>query len=115
MTPEEYNQTILAFNEYLGKMSSVVEHICEDFQESDYQETSPAMPAVVEGLAWIYEATEGFVNLGKIEVEKYQSLQSVIKNMGEAFENKDNVLLRDILEFELLPLLESMKLTGQLN
>lgn len=115
MTPEEFSQTVSTFNEYLERMEKAVEHICEDLQESDYQKVSPALPAVVEGLAWIYEATEGFVKFGKIEIEKYQSLQSIIKNMGQALENQDHLLLHDLMEFELLPLLDGLKLISQPN
>ncbi len=113
MTPEEYTQTVIAFNEYLERMLNAVEHICEDLQESDYQGLSPAMPAVLDGLAWIFEAMEGFINLGKIETEKYHTLQDIIKNMGEAFENKDHRLLHDLLEYELLPLIDSIKIIDQ--
>ncbi|NLW48781.1 MAG: hypothetical protein GXY86_15820 [Firmicutes bacterium] len=109
MTPEEYTQTVNSYNEYLERMHTAVGHICEDLQESNYQELGLAMPAVVEGLAWVYEAANEFVGLGKIETGQYTLLENLIKNLGEAMENQDFLLLHDLLEFELLPLLEGIK------
>lgn len=113
MTPEEYAQTVNTYNEYLDRMRTAVSHICEDLEESDYQELSMAMPAVVEGLAWIYEAATEFVGLGKIEAGQYNSLEGLIKNLGEAMGNYDYLLLHDLMEFELIPLLEGIKVTKE--
>lgn len=116
MTAEEFKQTIDTFNQYLDRMHTAVEHICEDLQESDYQEINMTMPALVEGLAWIYEAVTEFVGLGKVEAEQFHSLEGLIGNLGEAMENQDYLLLHDLLEFELIPLLERIKVVdGQIN
>ena len=113
MTPEEYTQTIKTYNEYLERMHAAVGHICEDLQESDYQKLSMTMPAVVEGLAWIYEAATEFVGLGKVAIEQYDSLKGLIGNLGEAMENHDYLLLHDLMEFELIPLLEGIKIANR--
>jgi len=116
MTPEEYAQTIKTYNEYLERMHTAVGHICEDLQESDYQELSMTMPAVVEGLAWVYEAATEFVRLGKIEAAQYDSLKGLIGNLGDAMENHDYLLLHDLMEFELIPILENIKIKdGEVN
>ncbi|NLY74096.1 MAG: hypothetical protein GX075_02185 [Firmicutes bacterium] len=116
MTPEEYTQTVKTFNEYLDRMNTAVEHICEDLQESDYQELNMTMPAVVEGLAWIYEAATEFVRLGKIEAGEFHSFEGLVGNLGEAMENHDYLLLHDLMEFELIPLLKRFKIVDdQIN
>lgn len=112
MTPEEYAQAIHTYNEYLERMHTAVGHICEDLQESDYLELSMTMPAVVEGLAWIYEAATEFVGLGKVAAGQYDSLKVLIGNLGEAMENHDYLLLHDLMEFELIPLLEEIKIVN---
>lgn len=113
MTPEEFVQIIKTYNEYLERMHTAVGHICEDLQDSDYQELSMTMPVVVEGLAWVYEAATEFVGLGKIAIEQYDSLKGLIGNLGEAMENHDLLLLHDLMEFELIPLLEAIKITDE--
>lgn len=116
MTPEEYAQTVDTYNKYLERMHTAVSHICEDLQETDYQDLSMTMPAVVEGLAWIYEAAAEFAGLGKIEAGQYTLLENLIKSLGEAMENQDFLLLHDLMEFELIPLLEGIKVKeGKIN
>jgi len=116
MTAEEFKQAVETFNQYLERMSAAVAHICEDLADSDYQELNLAMPAVVEGLAWVFEAASEFVGLGKIEAGQYGLLEGLISNLGEAMENQDYLLLHDLMEFELGPLLEGLKVTdGKIN
>lgn len=116
MTAEEFKQAIDTFNQYLDRMHTAVTHICEDLEDSDYQELNLTMPAVVEGLGWIYEAASGFVGLGKIEAEQFSLLESLISNLGEAMENQDYLLLHDLMEFELIPLFDGLKIKdGEIN
>lgn len=113
MTPEEYTQAVKSYNEYLERMHTAISHICEDLQESDYQAISMTMPAVVEGMAWIYEVAAEFVGLGEIEAGQYTLLEGLIKSLGEAMENQDYLLLHDLMEFELIPLLEGLKVVDE--
>ena len=115
MTAEEFKQAVDTFNQYLERMHTAVTHICEDLEDSDYQKLSMSMPAVVEGLAWVYEAATEFTKLGKIEAEKYNVLDGLVKNFSEAMEDQDYLLLHDLMEFELLPLLEGVKVINGKN
>lgn len=115
MTPEEFNQTMETYNEYLTKMAIAVKHFCEDLQETDFQEMGMTMPAIVEGLEWIYDAAGSFNDLGKINQVNYSNYEMIVKNLSEALENKDLSLLHDLMEYELLPVLEELRLTVESN
>ncbi|MGE5604579.1 MAG: hypothetical protein ACM3YE_02690 [Bacteroidota bacterium] len=115
MTPEEFNETIETYNEYLEKMILAVKHFCEDLQETDFKELGMTMPAIAEGLEWIYDAAGCFKDLGKINNTYYSSYEMIVKNLSEALENKDYMLLHDLMEFELLPVLGEMRLTVESN
>ncbi len=114
MDQVELDQLITTYNEYLLKLHPVVEHICEDLQENDFRESPPALPALLEGLEWVVEAADCLAGLGKLETTSYQSFSDLIKTMGEAMENRDYALLRDLLDYELLPLLARLK-ANQIN
>jgi hypothetical protein len=112
MTQEELDQTIATYDGYLQRMSSAAEHFCEDLVESNFQEISGVLPALVEGLAWINESMEKFVTLEYIKQEELTAFRELLTNLYQALENKDYVLLHDLCEFELLSLLERIRISG---
>lgn len=114
MDQAELGQLIDTYNEYLAKLAPVAEHICEDLQEKDFRESPPALPAFLEGMEWVIEAAKSLVGIGKVEATEYQSLLDLIKTMGEAMENRDYALLRDLLDYEFQPLLPKLK-ANQVN
>jgi hypothetical protein len=108
MTQEELSQAIDIYDQYLQRMTEATVHFCEDLVESNYQEISGVLPAIVEGLAWINEALEKFLKLNYIAEEDLIAFREFIGKLYEALENKDYVLLHDLCEFELEPLLDSI-------
>ncbi len=110
MTEEELQQIIESYNNYIERMIIAVRHFCEDLEETDYQEISPALPTIFDGIGWLLEAGEGLMNLEQLPAEKYRSFQELIKDLGGAMENQDYRLLHDIFEFELLTLLTELKI-----
>lgn len=114
MDQAELSQLITTYNEYLAKLAPVVEHICEDLQAKDFRESPPALDAFLEGLGWVTEAADGLVGVGKVEATNYQSLLDLIKTLGEAMENRDYALLRDLLDYEFQPLLPKLE-ANQIN
>lgn len=111
MTQEELFETIGAYDQYLQKMSKAVEHFCEDLVESNYQEISGVLPALVEGLTWINEALERFVKLNYVVEEDLVAFREFISNLYAALENKDYVLVHDLCEFELGSLLSNIHIS----
>jgi hypothetical protein len=112
MTKEEMDQTVVTYNDYLDRMAVTVQHFCEDLTDANYQLLSPAIPAIIEGLGWLNEAADSFVKIDVLEADQHKTLQTLIKNMGEAMENKDYILMHDLFEFELQPLLVNLKVTN---
>jgi hypothetical protein len=112
MTTEEMDQTIVTYNDYLDRMAVTVQHFCEDLTDANYQVLSPAIPAIIDGLGWLNEAVESFVKINVLEAEQHTTLQTLIKNLSEAMENKDYILMHDLFEFELQPLLGNLKVTN---
>lgn len=114
MDQMELDQLITTYNEYLAKLHPVAEHICEDLEATAFRELPPALPAFLEGLEWVTTAADSLVRIGKVESSGYQSLLDLIRNMGEAMDNRDYNLLRDLLDYEFLPLLAGLK-ANQIN
>jgi hypothetical protein len=111
MNQEELSRTIETYDQYLLRMSKAAEHFCEDLVESNYQEIGGVLPALVDGLAWINTALEKFVKMNYLNEERLIAYRDLIANLYEALQNKDYVLLHDLCEFELPPLLTSINVT----
>jgi hypothetical protein len=111
----QHQQMISDYNNYLGKMHDAVEHFCEDLAESNFSEISMVLPSIVEGLGWIHEALAGFVGLGEISSEQYESFHSIVGKLTDALENKDYILLYDLFSYEMLPLLGRLEVAGVKN
>lgn len=109
MTDLEMQETISTYNSYLDRMAAAMRHFCEDLEESNFLEISPVITSIAEGLDWINSALESFVRLAKVSAEKFASFQGLLKNMYEALQNKDYVLLHDLLEYELIGLISELK------
>lgn len=109
MNPKEANEVVTTYNDYLERLDSATRHFCEDLEASNYREISEVLPAIVEGLEWLNEAIAGFVSLQKVAEDSYQNFQNTVGALHEALENKDYILLHDVLEYDLLPLLKELR------
>jgi hypothetical protein len=105
-------EAVEVYNRYLDRMINVVQHLGEDLANDSDQEIRKVLPAVAEGLAWLNEACNNFVNLGAISPELYESYRNIMLSLTEALENKDYMFLQDLCQFELEPLLQELKIKG---
>ncbi|TCL70985.1 hypothetical protein EDC14_1008135 [Hydrogenispora ethanolica] len=112
MTREELDQTILTYNDYLDKMTGVIGHICDDIRETELEAVQTVLPAIIDGVAWIYDAAEGLVGMGLLEERKFQCLQSTIHELGETFEKQDLTRMYSLFSQTLFPALIDLKITA---
>lgn len=110
LTREELSQTILTYNDYLDKMTGVIRHVCEDARESEFSAVQTVLPAVIDGMGWIYMATEGLVGMGQIEVAKLISFQAVIKQLSAAMEERDQFLMHSLFSHDLPSVLVDLRI-----
>lgn len=110
MQQAEYEQTVVTYNAYLERMADASRHFCEDLLDSNYQEISGVLPALIDGISWVNEVLEGLVTLGRVPGNQLLEFRQNINNLHEALENKDNVLLYDLLQFDVIPLFERLKI-----
>ena len=96
------DQTII----YIDKVSDLVKAISELFYQQKNQEALSAMPSLLDGI----------MNLSSMLAEKEgiteESRQELVKVMGDslmAMENKDYVLLADILQYDMIETLDRYK------
>lgn len=107
-TVQIVQETKASLVEYLPKLATACQTIADRLQ--DVQETWIGLfEAMLEGVQWVTEALTG---LQQVKAQEYDDLQVerilvVMKELLGALHNQDNVLLADLLQYELKPLLEN--------
>jgi len=101
-------ETLEMANEYMNNLFSGVKNSVELLYGGNESEGFSLIPSICEGIHWITEV----LALTKNENEDlalvnilYEKLEEII----ESFENKDYILVADLLNYELLSVLQDIQ------
>lgn len=91
-------------NDYLLKLIPAIKECAGYYQSGKLNEGSNLLLNMIEGLNWVVSVVAKIGlqdhNIGEINLK----LNEVVK----AFENKDFILVGDLLEYEILPVMEAL-------
>lgn len=118
-TPETIvNETLNSAYEYIANAALVIKPLTEAFYQSPKQDSWNSLANLFEGIQWIIETVnriDDFENLKNIVidykiwneyVQTIGGLSAVILELEEAMVNQDQVLIGDLLQYEVLPIFE---------
>jgi len=115
-TEKEFmNDILLSAEDYLKRAKPELAALTDGFYSNPTDETHTNSSQLMDGLQWLDEMLALIVNSnerppnGEIYVELTQTLQTGIVQLGEAMENSDNVLIADIIQYELTPTFEQLE------
>ena len=100
-------------NDYLLKLIPAIKKCAGHYQSGQISEGATLLLDMIEGLHWVVSAMAKYGpedhNIGEINLK--------LNEVVEAFENKDFILVGDLLEYEILPAMEAFlkKLPGSNN
>ncbi len=105
---DEKIELLKTVGEYIIKLKSGIEKTAEYFQSGEDEQGFNMIPSVTEGLDYIIQAVKVSKDiLGKdISVDE---LNEKLKEIVEAIENEDTVLIGDLFQYELLPIVENIE------
>ncbi|WP_017752665.1 hypothetical protein [Clostridium tyrobutyricum] len=93
-------------DEYMNNLKNGISSIVEKFQSGNESEALNILPLAIDGLQWMAQVMtltrdvqKGDLNL----VEFNEKLEEIV----EAIQNEDYVLVGDLFEYEILPILEN--------
>lgn len=92
--------------EYLNKVVLGIGGIIEDFQSGREHRATNTMSQLIEGLQWLMQAIEGTRDLQGDDYIDISGVNPLFNQLTEAFENTDYVLMSDLLEYELTPVMK---------
>ncbi|GAA0285619.1 hypothetical protein GGQ92_001070 [Gracilibacillus halotolerans] len=113
---EFINETLVTAEEYLTNAIPELTNLVEAFYQNATQGDWDTFRDFTEGLKWL---TDMIANIDHLKnrpsnwegyVEAYRTIEEHIQSLAEAMENKDETLIADIINYEILPLYKSIKI-----
>ncbi|NFH68699.1 hypothetical protein FDC35_01810 [Clostridium botulinum] len=95
-------------NEYIIQLEKNIEEIVKILQGTEYKEGIKALNSVIEGINLVAIAVENTKELHKKEIS-LNKLNEKLNEIVQALENEDNILMADLFQYELLPVIENIK------
>ena len=101
---DEKIELLKTVGEYIIKLKSGIEKTAEYFQSGEDEQGFNMIPSVTEGLDYIIQA----VKVSKDILGKDISVDELNEKLKE-IENEDTVLIGDLFQYELLPIVENIE------
>jgi hypothetical protein len=98
-------ETLESLNEYIPKLVLACQNTVESLQGGNEATALQMLPPIIEGLEWVLDAVSGEQNNGQLFSIDLKTLTKHFQEMVPAMEMGDYVLLADLLDYELVPIL----------
>lgn len=98
-------EAIISADEYLYNLKKGVKNIVELIQEGKEQEGINLISQVADGIDWVASVVKLTKDIQKNEIEM-EDINEHIETIIEALENEDYILISDLFNYEILPILE---------
>lgn len=99
--------TLNSIKGYMPKLIFGCNNAIENLQVGNEAVALQTLPAIVEGLEWILEAISGLQAIGQLNEIEIVALTKHFQDLVSALELNDYVLLADVLEYEISPVLNN--------
>lgn len=100
-------ETLEQAEEYIPKLINGINVIANELRTGMENEAASMLNDAIDGLEWINDAVnltiDFWVNKAVIEAD---ALKDPLAMMAEAMQNRDHILLADVLDYEIKPVLE---------
>lgn len=102
---EEKIQALLTVYGYIEKVYIGVQQATESFRIGDDTEGNKTLTQIIDGLNWMTEVLilTRDAQTNSIDIA---GIGTILTELIEALENSDSVLIADMLQYEILPILE---------
>ncbi len=100
-------ESVESLKEYLPKLIQGIEKVLEYIEVKDEKEAFTLLVQVIEGLQWSFEVAiltaPTFDRLGMIVDQEH--ILNILNELVSAIQNRDLILMSDLLEYEILEVL----------
>ncbi|APC41170.1 hypothetical protein [Clostridium estertheticum] len=104
----EQFEALKSVKEYMVNLINGIERAVEYFQAGEERKACELISPITEGIQWMSEALMLTKNIHHQDIT-LQDMNEKLKEIVEAFENEDFILIADLFEYELKPILEDIQ------
>lgn len=114
------NESLISIEDYVKKAIPLINNIAEEFYQGPKENTWSMLTDLFEGIQWIiqsltqidsFESSNDIVSDYQIwneYVQEVTKFNDIIFELENAILNKDNVVIGDMLLYEVMPIFEAM-------
>lgn len=99
-------ETLESAYDYIRRLCQGIEENIELYRSGRETEANEMFIQVVDGFTWVVDAL-ALTRDAQADAIDFSNTKEICGEMIEALENKDTVLIADMLEYEVLPLLDN--------
>ncbi|SHE57126.1 hypothetical protein [Clostridium fallax] len=101
--------TVITLDEYLNALIEDASNVAELFREDEISQGLFFISNISEAIEVVCQAV---IEIQSILTEEFDldNLNNFMNEMIQALENEDYILLGDLLEYEIIPILENLKI-----
>lgn len=103
----EKMEALITANEYLNNLEGGIHQVVEAFQQEDENKGCSLIPLVADGINWIVDVINLSRDIQKEDIDVSQ-INEKLEEVVEAIENEDYILVGDLFEYEVLPIIEEV-------
>ncbi|NFQ00882.1 hypothetical protein [Clostridium sporogenes] len=95
-------------SEYILRLKDGILKTSEYMESGEYDKGFSLIYPIAKGLSWLIEVIEKTKDIQKEEIF-LDELNDKLNEINNAIENEDNVLIGDLFQYELLPIMENIE------
>ncbi|GAX88905.1 hypothetical protein [Effusibacillus lacus] len=101
-------ETLQSCQEYIPRLIEAHEQLATYFQGNEEAKGLDLFQLYIEGIDWLQQSVRGIQNLdhSKIPGIQVDEVNPKLIEIEEALQNRDYVLMGDLLDYEITPILE---------
>lgn len=100
--------TLKTISEYMVNLIKAIEKAVEYFQSGEDRKGCELIIPITEGMQWMSDALMVTKDIHKQDVN-LEDMNEKLNEIVEALENGDFVLIGDLFQYELIPMLEDIQ------
>lgn len=120
-TKDIVKDNLITISEYVERAVPILNKLADEFYREPNSDDWKQVAELSEGIGFIFhtlESIDSMENLNEIVVNyevwneyvgEVRSIDQILEEMTPAIENKDTVLIGDLLSYEIVPVFEKMK------
>lgn len=100
--------TLQTVSEYMVNLITGIEKAVEYFQSGEERKGCELISPITEGIQWMSDALTATKHMHKQDID-LNDMNGKLSDIVEALVNEDYILIGDLFQYELIPLIEDIQ------